>query len=367
MSLFLPSEGWHPEDIHSQEHEFPLEKPNMRILITGCSGFIGSHFVDYFLRKTDYDIVGIDSFWHKGTYSRLDDIGIPPPATECYRWQLFHHDLSVPIDPVLFKKLHTEHIDAIINLASNSAVERSISNPAECWRNNTDIILNMLEFAKYCTSLRWFIQISTDEVYGDAMSQKTGHREWDKIVPSNPYAASKAAQEALCIAYWRTYKLPAVIINCMNCIGERQDPEKFLPKIINSVYNGIEVPIYCDEEGVPGSRVYLDCQNFADAINHIFRTLPAAMYPQRSLPSRYNICGKRELTNLELAEMVATVMQKKLRFKNVKAESARPGYDRRYFLDGSLMENLGWYPLHRFEDTLERIVQHALNKPEWIG
>jgi dTDP-glucose 4,6-dehydratase len=334
----------------------------MRILITGGAGFIGSHFVDYFLNKKNDDVVCLDSFRHKGCFTRLHDV-LPQLDSDFFEYQL--HDLSVPLDDVLVKRLHPEHIDVIINLASNSAVERSITNPGECWRNNTNIILNMLEFARLCPHLTHFVQISTDEVYGDAMSQTTGHREWDSIVPSNPYSASKAAQEALCIAYWRTYKLPVVLINTMNNIGERQDPEKFLPLIIRSIIQDKEIPIYCNQQMMPGSRVYLDAQDHADAIDFIISRAPNK-YGEEPLPSRFNVCGDTERDNLQLAHCVSDCIGKELKYKLVRAESLRPGYDRRYFLDGSQLAKFGWRPKIPFTNTIQRIVDHVMQKQEWI-
>lgn len=344
-----------------------------RVLITGASGFIGSHFLDYFTRfgGFEYETSGLDSFWHKGQYTRLDDLVAEKGE---FPFHVYRHDLSVPIDDTLIKKMHadTHPFDYIINLASNSAVERSVHNPVECWRNNCDLILNMLEFARKYPP-RMFVQVSTDEVYGDYVSSgnrnsdnNLGHHEWDTILPSNPYAASKAAQEALCIAYWRSYKLPIVICNTMNNIGERQDQEKFLPRIIGLIAQDKEVIIYADNDGSIGSRVYLDAQDHAAAIKWIMKHGAINYDGIERMPLRYNVCGNTELDNLQVAEHVANKLNKKLKYRIAKADSVRPGYDKRYLLDGTKLHMAGWSHTWAFEQTVDRIIKHVMEKPWWL-
>lgn len=352
--------------------KFPLERRNL--LITGVGGFIGSHFLEWFLENTAWTIAGIDSFLHKGTYSRLDDI----KNIDNDRFRVFHHDLSAPIDDALALKIsnwiasHSDRrgIDYVVNLASNSAVERSISDPSECWRNNCNLILNTLEYARVNLekSVK-FIHISTDEVYGDYSDQDgngSGHKEWSTILPSNPYAASKAAQEALCAAYWRTYKIPIVIVNTMNNIGERQDNEKFLPKIISSIALRKEIPVYVDSNDVPGSRVYLDAKVHAAAILHIL-SQTISMPWKSHIPDRYNVCGYDEIDNREMVLKIASIMGVEPKIKLVKADSLRPGYDKRYLLDGSKLESTGFTPEYSIDQTLERIVRHCLKNQHWLG
>jgi dTDP-glucose 4,6-dehydratase len=293
------------------------------------------------------------------------------------RVKIYYHDLSVPIDPQLENLLMERHIDDrgvitekpidyIINMASDSAVERSTTDPTHCLRNNYELTINMLEFARRIKPKK-FLHISTDEVYGEAELDSSGHKEWDAILPSNPYAASKAAQEAMCIAYWRTYGVPVVLTNCMNIIGEWQDQEKFLPKIIQYVYAGKEMPIYGDSPESIGTRVYLHAKNKADALIFLLCNDPIAKYAAGAKrPDRYNICGEDELSNLELAQMVAEIMGKELKYKLVPSESARPGYDRRYALDGAKLREMGWTPPLTFRQSLETIVDWTLKHQEWL-
>lgn len=348
------------------------------LIITGASGFIGSHVTKYFLDNTNWFLILIDSFRHKGTYSRLNEFINKYDTT---RFKIYHHDLAVPIDKVLFNKItHCQAlpIHYIINLASNSAVERSIFDPVECWRNNCELIVNMLEFARNLKRLELFIQISTDEVYGDAYLPRQndptfkGFKEWSTILPSNPYAASKAAQEALCIAYWRTYSTPIVLTNTMNNVGEWQDTEKFLPRIISLIDQGEKLAIYTDNEGEIGARVYLDAKDHAAALHHIINNYVSdsnnygMKFIFKDRPPRFNICGNIELDNLEVAHMIGKLMGRGFNYDLVPAKSARPGYDKTYLLDPTLMGKFGWKPKHTIEQTFQRIIDHSLANPWWI-
>ena len=342
-----------------------------RVLLTGVGGFIGTHCLKYFLQNTDWFIIGLDSFRHKGTFSRLSEIDY---LLDPERFQLLRHDLSVPIDAQLESRImnrsigNESKVDYIINMASDSAVERSVSDPGWCWRNNCELIYNMLELARRIKP-EIFFQVSTDEVYGDC-PEDYSHPEWDVIMPSNPYAASKAAQEALAISYWRSFDVPVVLTNCMNCIGAWQDKEKFLPKLIWKIATGQQMEIYADlhsnGECIIGSRYYLHCDNHAD----IFKWLssrPVAKYANGDLrPDRYNVVGEVELDNLEMAKLVAEIMNKPLNCKLVPSESARRGYDRRYALDGKKLQDLGWQPPVEFREGLEKLVKWTLDHPWWI-
>lgn len=339
-------------------------KMSKRVLLTGASGFVGHHCLDYFVRNTDWFLVCLDSFRHKGTYSRLSEIDIPKD-----RVQILNHDLSVPIDQVLENKIiGNSNVDFIINMASDSAVERSVQNPSGCWRNNCELIFNILEFARKVNP-DIFFQISTDEVYGDCWGG-VPHKEWDVICPSNPYAASKAAQEALAFSYFRTYDIPVVITNCMNVVGSRQDKEKFLPKIISKIATDQILDIYADfdKSGNPlvGSRFYLHAQNHADALFWLSKRQVSRYSKGFDRPDRYNIVGDLELNNLDLALIVADIMGKKLKYRLVPSQSARPGYDKRYALDGSKIKNAGWNPPVTFLEGLSEIIEWTLKNPWWI-
>jgi len=328
----------------------------MKVLITGSHGFVGNHLVRYILDNTGWEIVGIDSFRHAGDPLRNHDSP---------RYQVFCHDLNAPIGKRLRDKIG--RVDYIINLASISDVDLSIKDPLCVWENNTRIIGNILGFAteEKFRDLKAFIHCSTDEVFGPA-PMGYFHSEWDTICPSNPYSASKAAQEALCISYWRTYGLPLVITNCMNMVGETQEPTKFIPKIIRAVAKGEPVVIHGTPETI-GSRMYLDAKNLASAWVYLLRSVQPVGYcglDQR--PMRYNIVGQEEIDNLELAKRIAAIMGKELKYRFEDFHRTRPGHDRRYALDGDKIAELGWTHPIPFDETLRRVVAWSMANPEWL-
>jgi len=337
------------------------------VLVTGAGGFVGSHCLEYWLEKTDWNFIILDSFQHKGTYSRLDAL----PNFDPKRIKIFKHDLSVPIDRQLENRIldreigvdGEDYIDYIFNIASDSAVERSITDPGQCWKNNCDLIFNMLEFARKIKP-ELFLHFSTDEVYGEA-GQHQAHHEWDVIMPSNPYSASKAAQEALAISYWRTYDVPLVIVNAMNIIGERQDTEKFLPKLIYKISTGQSMEIY-GEPGKIGSRYYIHGKNVADALLFLSKMKPQMYSDGSKRPDRWNVVGDLELDNLQVAEFVAECLGKKLEYRFIPAEKARKGYDRRYALSGAKMAWMGWKPPVGTLDSIRQVVEWTIKNPHWI-
>jgi dTDP-glucose 4,6-dehydratase len=243
-------------------------------------------------------------------------------------------------------------------------VDRSIDDPVHFIRNNVGVVLSTLEL---CRAVRpeHVILISTDEVYGP-MTGDVPHTEWSPILPSNPYAASKAAQEAIAISYWRTYGLPLTIVNCMNLIGERQDAEKFVPMLIKGITRGEEVTIH-GRLGDIGSRYYLHARNLASALVHILTELPPAAFPAADRPDRFNVVGPDRVSNLELAEQIATIAGRSLWYRLVDFHSARPGHDPHYGLDNAKLTAAGWKPTVPFGESLTRTVQWSLLHPEWLS
>jgi len=232
----------------------------VKVLLTGGGGFVGHHTLEHILKTTDWDVVVLDSFRHKGISARLRAVFNANP-NEIKRVTVVTHDLRTPIDEITSKEIG--HIDVIINNASESHVDRSLIEPRHFIMNNVSIAVSMLEYARTIPDLKLFIQVSTDEVYGPAKNGDS-HPEYDAILPSNPYSASKASQEAIAISYWRSYDIPVVISNTMNIIGERQDVEKFIPKTISQLLSGLKMPVHANlNNGVwsSGSRYYLHARN----------------------------------------------------------------------------------------------------------
>jgi len=280
------------------------------------------------------------------------------------RTRVIMHDLNAPISAQLMDQIGP--VDYILNIASESHVDRSIDYPVPFVTNNTNLILNMLEYAREVKP-NVFMQISTDEVYGAAEPGKN-HAEWAPILPSNPYSASKAAQEAIAISYWRTYNVPIVITNTMNNFGEMQDTEKFIPMIMKRLLNGQKVGIHGNAERI-GSRYYLHARNHADALLYIINNLPPTMYEDSDkvvYPSRYNVVGDTEVDNLEMAKLIARFMGKKLDYELIDFHATRPGHDRRYALDGTKLKSLGWEPPVAFEESLKRTVDWTMERKEWL-
>jgi len=302
------------------------------------------------------------SFRHKGLPARITSALEDHPEW-WERVTIVHCDLSAPIDRITFGRLGGEYCDYLLNVASESHVDRSISDPVPFVTNNVALVLNVLEAARKMPNLQRLIQVSTDEVYGPvAGSYKS--REWDPVKPSNPYAASKAAQEAIAFSYWRTYGVPLIITNTMNIIGEMQDPEKFIPMTIKRVLAGETMTIHAAPDGTIGSRHYLHARNQADAL--LFLLQKKIGDGDGLHPMRIHVVGEREVDNLTMAQMVAEYAGRDLLYKLVDFHSSRPGHDLRYAMDGSRIEALGWKPPLSLEDSLRRTVEWTLAHPEWL-
>jgi dTDP-glucose 4,6-dehydratase len=246
-------------------------------------------------------------------------------------------------------------------------------------RNNTDVILNTLELARQVKP-KSFVLVSTDEVYGPVEADDyRGHAEWASVLPSNPYSASKAAQEAIAVAYWRTYGVPLQIVNCMNMIGERQDAEKYVPLVLRKVLRGKKVDIHGTEDHI-GSRHYLHCRNLADGITFLLDRGAVSMFPAHASdyvdrfgfcvgddrPDRYNIASPDRVDNLAMAQMIADYAGKPLRYELRDFHSTRPGHDPHYGLDGSKMAALGWTPPVSLETSLKHTIEWTIQNPHWL-
>lgn len=336
-----------------------------RVLLTGIGGSIGAHFLAHFMHNTDWNIVGIDSFRHKGWTDRVK-VMLDSHPEWIERTTIVAHDLMAPISPIMRDKIG--HIDYIINMASLSDVEASIKDPVPFIKNNVDLVINVLEYAREIKP-ELFIQISTDEVYG-ASSSKFGdlRKEWDAIIPSNPYAASKAAQEAIAISYWRTYGVPVVITNTMNNWGELQQGSKFPAMIQQKIAKGEKIIIH-GKPGQIGSRSYIHSRNFADAVLFIIKNHPPHMHVPNSAdrPDRYNIAGDVQLDNLELAQTISKFMgQETLDYELVDSHTQRPGHDPHYGLDMTKLRSLGWKPPVDWETSLKNVIEWQSKNPEWL-
>lgn len=336
-----------------------------RALLTGPGGSIGIHTLAHIFTNTDWHIVGIDSFRHKGWTDRIRAVLDDHPDWAS-RLTIITHDLIAPFSELTKKRIGK--VDYIISMAAMSDVEESIQNPVLYVKNNVDVALTMLEFARTLPELEAFIQISTDEVYGAVASKDDDKcKEWSSIVPSNPYAASKACQEAIAISYWRTYGVPLIITNTMNNFGEMQQHSKFPVMVQKWIAADQPVTVHGSPDNV-GSRSYIHSRNHSDAILFILQNLPPHRHEPNAvdLPDRYNIAGDRQLDNMELAILIADLMGKEAAFQYVDTHATRPGHDLHYGLDDSKLKNLGWKAPVSFEESLRSTIEWQTENEDWI-
>jgi dTDP-glucose 4,6-dehydratase len=340
----------------------------MRILLTGGGGFVGHHTLEHLLKNTDWEIVVIDSFRHHGISARLRAVLSSNPLFSS-RVSVITHDLKTPIDRVTTAEIG--EIQIIVNMASESHVDRSIENPRVFIENNTQLALTMLDFARQSKGLQLFIQVSTDEVYGPARDNYA-HKEYDVILPSNPYSASKASQEAISISYWRTYDVPVVITNTMNIIGERQDPEKFFPRIITQTNKNLPVMVHAkfdNGEWKSGSRYYLHARNQADALLFLIKvhSNKKTRYSEGlERPCRYHVVGEKELKNDEIVHLIQGFMGKSSPIEYVDFQDSRPGHDLRYALDPGTLSELGWSPPIALENSIKKTIEWYSTNSNWL-
>lgn len=298
--------------------------------MTGASGFIGSGVLTYLLENTEWEFICISSWRHKGH---------PFNMPKSPRIQNVTLDLVGPI-PDMGK------FDYILHLASESHVDRSLKCPVEFIENNVSSTLQVLEYARRFPPQR-LILFGTDEVFG-----AKEHEEWDVLLPSNPYSASKAAQEMIGIAYWSSYGVPVILTNSNNIVGPNQNKEKFLAKLIDLISRDQKVQIHVSN-GQPGKRYYNPVQNVANALLFILEHELVAS----DRPPRFNLPGGEELNNLELAQLVAESLGKRLLYDLVDVASIRPGYDEFYARTDGALQVMGWKPIISLRDALPDIIR----------
>jgi len=332
-----------------------------RLLLTGAGGFVGHHTLGHMLEHTDWEIVCTDSFRHMGKTDRLRQVLDEAPE-HAARVKVLTHDLRAPISDQLAYEIGP--VDFIVSMASESHVDRSILDPRPFVENNVSVALTVLEYARQ-VGFEKLVHVSTDEVYGPAPPELAYH-EGAPHRPSNPYSASKACQEAIVHAYWRTYGLPCAIATSMNMVGERQDPEKFVPLALSRIVAGEPVPVHVRPDGTQGSRFYLHARNYANALIFLLESVPFPVYEGQNEMERFNVVGE-EVTNLEMAKMVARAADMTLFTQATDFHTYRPGHDLRYALDGQKLARLGWTPPLGLKESLQKTVEWTVAHPEWLG
>ncbi len=311
----------------------------MKIVVTGGAGFIGSHFIKYILKKyPDYKVLNVDKLTYAGNPENLEEIKDNPNYT-FLKEDICNREIEDFIDGY----------DAIINFAAESHVDRSISSPEVFLKTDVIGTFNLLEISKR-KGIR-YIQISTDEVYGSADEGQT-FSEDSPLNPSNPYSASKAAADLLVLSYYKTYKLPAIIIRSTNNYGPNQYPEKFIPLFITNAIEDKELPLYGDGKNVRDWLFVLDNCKGIDIILH-----------KGKEGEIYNIAGGNEKENIFIAKTILKYLGKPDSL--IKFVKDRPGHDRRYSISCEKIKKLGWAPEVSLEEGLRITVEWYKNNQEW--
>jgi dTDP-glucose 4,6-dehydratase len=305
----------------------------MRILVTGGAGFIGSHFVKRAVRGGD-DVVVLDKLTYSGNRANLpEDV------------ELQVGDIAEPADVARA----AEHCDAIVNFAAETHVDRSILTAEDFGRTEfrgTQVLLEHVRVA----GIR-LVHVSTDEVYGD-LEAGGASKETDRLHPSSPYSAAKAAGDLLVPAYVRTFGVNASITRGSNTYGPNQYPEKFIPLFVTNALDGEPLPLYGDGRQV---RDWLHAEDHCAGIELVLR--------EGASGEAYNVGGGDEHENIEVAERILelTGADRSL----LRSVPDRPGHDRRYALDTSKLRTLGWRPTHSFEDGLRETVEWYRDNRAW--
>jgi len=330
-----------------------------KILITGGAGFIGSHVVRRFVNNyPDYMIVNLDKLTYAGNLANLTDVEDKPN----YRFVKADITEASAINELFGK----ENFDAVIHLAAESHVDRSIVDPTAFVMTNVIGTVNLLnaarEYWKGSYDKKRFYHVSTDEVYG-ALGETGMFTESTSYDPHSPYSASKASSDHFVRAYHDTYGIDIVVSNCSNNYGSHHFPEKLIPLAINNIKNGQPVPVYGKGENV---RDWLWVEDHARAIDVIFH--------QAKTGQTYNIGGHNEWKNIDLIHLLCKIMDKKL--GRAEGESAklitfvtdRAGHDLRYAIDSTKLQNeLNWVPSLQFEEGLEKTVEWYLKNEGWLS
>ncbi len=328
-----------------------------RVLITGGAGFIGHQVIYRFLKDTDFDVVTLDRLDTSGNLNRIREVLDLNPNWE-KRFSFIWHDLKSELNSVIVNQIG--RITHIVHLAAGSHVDRSIEDPMSFVMDNVVGTTNLLLYAQSLPKdeLKLLINFSTDEVFGPA-PQGIAYKEWDRYNSGNPYSASKAGAEEMCLAFCNTYKMPIINTHTMNVFGVRQHSEKFIPLLIKKIRDGEVVTIHSNKEkSRAGSRFYINTDDVADAILFLIEN--------GKVGDKYNVVGKEEVDNLQLAQMVSKIMQKELKYEMVDFHSSRPGHDLRYALCGEKMKNLGWEPKVEIFQRLKEVVGWTLKNDRWL-
>jgi dTDP-glucose 4,6-dehydratase len=307
---------------------------NKHLLVTGGAGFIGSNFIAYLLKNTDYHITNVDSLTYAGSCKNIKAFDLSN------RYRLIKCDIGESHE---LNSVFDQEYSAIINFAAESHVDRSINDATPFIHTNIKGTFNLLQ-AVLSGKAHRMIQISTDEVYGSLAAEDPSFTEATPLAPNNPYSASKASADLLVRSYYKTHHLPLIITRCSNNYGPMQHTEKLIPKIITNAMNNKEIPLYGDGLNI---RDWIYVEDHCRAIHLVL---------EKGIPGEvYNIGGSEEKTNLDVIQTILTKLGKGNEL--VKKVEDRKGHDRRYAMDSSkITKELGWKPTDSFNEGITKTI-----------
>lgn len=339
----------------------------MKVLVTGGAGFIAHHVIEHIIRTTDWSIVTLDRLDFSGNLNRLHDVMQEFSVEDRKRVEIVYHDLKAELNPMIQSSIG--EVNYILHLAAGSHVDRSIAYPMEFVMDNVVGTVNLLNFARTQKNLKQFVYFSTDEVFGPA-PKGVKYSERDRYNSTNPYSASKAAGEEMCVAFENTYNLPVIITHTMNVFGERQHPEKYIPLCIQKIRDGETITIHANSEKTEaGTRHYIHAKDVAEGLMFILGLDMKKLehdFGGAKCP-KFNLVGSEEIDNLTLAKMIAEVQNRELKYEMVDFHSARPGHDLRYAMSGDYLKRLGWEPKIKFSERIKQIVEWTLQNDRWLN
>jgi len=314
----------------------------MKILVTGGAGFIGSNFIRLILKKyPDYSIINLDKLTYAGNLNNLKDIEGNP------NYKFIKGDIADV--RTVQKILRLNHIDAIINYAAETHVDRSIIDPAAFIRTDVMGTYNLLEGVKEF-GIKKYIQISTDEVYGSI--DKGKFAEDSPFRPNSPYSASKAGGDLLCRSYIKTYNLPIIVTHACNCYGPYQYPEKLIPLFITNLLERKKVPLYGQGSNI---REWLFVTDHCLAIDFLLQ--------QGKVGEVYNIGSGVEKRNIQITKLI--IGELGLSAEMIEKVQDRLGHDLRYALNCHKLNKLGFRPEYKFDDAIRETIRWYKNNDWW--
>lgn len=318
---------------------------NIKVLITGGAGFIGGNFVHYMLTKySDYTIYNLDALTYAGDLTKHKEFETNPN----YKFA----KIDITDREELLKLFEAEKFDYVVHFAAESHVDRSITDPGVFVKTNIIGTQNLLDAAKHY-GIKKFVHVSTDEVYGELdFDPATFFTEDTPLQPNSPYSASKASSDLLVRAYHETYKLPVNITRCSNNYGPYHFPEKLIPLTISRVLNDEKVPVYGDGKNIRDWLHVIDHCSAIDLVMH-----------EGNNGEVYNVGGHNEKTNLEVVQTIIKTLGKSE--KLIEFVEDRLGHDKRYAINPSKLEKLGWKPTYNFDSGIAQTIEWYVENEEW--